>query len=86
MAKRSVILFNLGGPDSPKAIKPFLYNLFKDPAIIGLPAILRLPLAKLISNRRAPIAREIYKHLGGPTLLTSTTLLVQNIFHGYRIP
>ena len=45
---------NLGGPDSPEAVRPFLYNLFSDPAIIRLPAPLRLPLARLIASRRAP--------------------------------
>ena len=32
----AVVLFNLGGPDSPKAVRPFLYNLFSDPAYPGL--------------------------------------------------
>ena len=73
MAKRSIVLLNLGGPDSPESVQPFLNNLFKDPAIIGLPAILRLPLAKLISTRRAPIARKIYEHLGGRSPLLPLT-------------
>ncbi|HEX6866612.1 MAG TPA: ferrochelatase, partial [Caulobacteraceae bacterium] len=30
----AVVLFNLGGPDGPAAVKPFLFNLFNDPAII----------------------------------------------------
>jgi protoporphyrin/coproporphyrin ferrochelatase len=60
-----VVLFNLGGPDSPAAVRPFLQNLFSDPAIISLPGILRRPLAKLIAARRAPVARKIYEHLGG---------------------
>ncbi len=30
----AVVLFNLGGPDGPQAVRPFLYNLFSDPAII----------------------------------------------------
>jgi ferrochelatase len=60
-----VVLFNLGGPDSPEAVEPFLRNLFSDPAIISLPALFRLPLARLIARRRAPIARKIYDHLGG---------------------
>ena len=65
MARRAVVLMNLGGPDSPRAVRPFLYNLFSDPAIIGLPAVLRLPLAWLIAARRAPIARRIYAQIGG---------------------
>lgn len=63
--KLAVILFNLGGPDSPEAVEPFLRNLFSDPAIIALPAIFRLPLARLIARRRAPVARAIYDHIGG---------------------
>ncbi len=63
--KLAVVLFNLGGPDSPEAVEPFLRNLFSDPAIIGLPAIIRLPLAWWIARRRAPVARKIYDHIGG---------------------
>lgn len=63
--KLAVVLFNLGGPDSPEAVEPFLRNLFSDAAIISLPAILRLPLARMIAQRRAPVARKIYDHIGG---------------------
>jgi ferrochelatase len=71
--KLAVILFNLGGPDSPEAVEPFLRNLFSDPAIIDLPAIIRLPLARFISRRRAPIAREIYNHIGGKSPIFEET-------------
>jgi protoporphyrin/coproporphyrin ferrochelatase len=64
---------NLGGPDSPEAIRPFLYNLFSDPAIIRLPVFLRLPLARLIARRRARVARDIYRHLGGSSPLLANT-------------
>jgi ferrochelatase len=63
--RTAVVLFNLGGPDSPEAIRPFLFNLFNDPAIIGLPQPLRWLLARLISRRRARTAEVIYAHLGG---------------------
>ena len=63
--KIAVVLFNLGGPDSPEAVEPFLRNLFSDPAIISLPAIIRLPLARYIARKRAPIARKIYEQSGG---------------------
>ena len=59
------MVFNLGGPDRPEAVRPFLFNLFNDPAIIAAPGPVRWLLAKLISARRAPVAREIYEHLGG---------------------
>ncbi|MFL6690591.1 MAG: ferrochelatase [Alphaproteobacteria bacterium] len=61
----AIVLFNLGGPDSPKAVEPFLRNLFSDPSIISLPKLFRLPLAHLIARRRAPIARDIYSKIGG---------------------
>jgi len=63
--KLAVVLFNLGGPDCPEAVEPFLRNLFSDPAIIALPGIFRWPLARLIAKRRAPIAGKIYDHMGG---------------------
>lgn len=71
--KTAVVLFNLGGPDGPDAVQPFLFNLFNDPAIIGLPQPLRWCLAKLISTRRAPIAQEIYANLGGGSPLLENT-------------
>ena len=73
MARKAVVLFNLGGPDTLAAVEPFLFNLFYDPAIIGLPKPLRYLVAKLISKRRAPIAKEIYKHLGGGSPLLPQT-------------
>jgi len=70
----AVVLFNLGGPDGPKAVRPFLYNLFSDPAIITLPAIVRLPLAALISTTRAKISALSYARMGGGSpLLPETT-------------
>jgi protoporphyrin/coproporphyrin ferrochelatase len=73
MARTAVVLMNLGGPDSLPAVEPFLTNLFSDPAIIRLPWLLRMPLARLIARARARTAREIYKKLGGASpLLTNT--------------
>jgi ferrochelatase len=63
--KLAIVLFNLGGPDSLTAVRPFLFNLFKDPAIISLPFGLRHLVARLIARRRAPIAAEIYRQMGG---------------------
>ena len=73
MKKVAVILFNLGGPDKPESVQPFLFNLFQDPAIIRLPQPLRFLLAKLISTRRAPVAREIYAQIGGCSPILKNT-------------
>ncbi|MDB9728409.1 ferrochelatase [Candidatus Pelagibacter ubique] len=71
--KKAVILFNLGGPDKIENVEPFLFNLFNDPAILNLPTLLRYPLAKLISNRRAPVAKKIYEELGGSSPILKLT-------------
>jgi ferrochelatase len=71
--KKAIILFNLGGPDKLENVEPFLFNLFNDPAILNLPTFLRYPLAKLISNRRAPVAKKIYAELGGSSPILKLT-------------
>lgn len=61
-----IVLLQLGGPDSLESVEPFLYNLFCDPDIIDLPLafLLRKPLARFISTRRAPKVQEYYKRIG----------------------
>jgi ferrochelatase len=71
--RTAVVLFNLGGPDSPEAVRPFLFNLFFDPAIIRLPTPLRWLIAMMISRRRAPIAAKIYEQLGGSSPILKNT-------------
>lgn len=69
----AVVLFNLGGPDGPESVKPFLFNLFNDSAIIGLPGILRTPLARVISERREKSAQANYALMGGGSPLLPET-------------
>jgi len=71
--KRAVILFNLGGPDKLESVEPFLFNLFNDPAIIDIPSIFRYPLAKFISKKRSPIAKNIYKEIGNKSPILELT-------------
>lgn len=71
--KTAIVLFNLGGPDAPESVQPFLFKLFNDPAIIGLPKPLRYVLAKLISKKRAPTAAKIYEELGGKSPILENT-------------
>lgn len=62
-----VVLFQLGGPDTPGAIEPFLYNLFCDPDIINFPGawLARKPLAWWIAHRRARAVADHYAAIGG---------------------
>lgn len=69
----AIILFNLGGPDKPEAVRPFLFNLFNDRAIIGLPQPFRFLLAQLISRTREKFARANYAYMGGGSPLLPET-------------
>lgn len=71
--KTAVVCFNLGGPDSLEAVRPFLFNLFNDKAIISVPNPMRYVLAKLISKKRAPIAQKIYGHIGNQSPILKLT-------------
>tara|TARA_Y100001970_G_scaffold273495_1_gene371794 strand:+ start:596 stop:1612 length:1017 start_codon:yes stop_codon:yes gene_type:complete len=71
--RKAVVLFNLGGPDKLESVEPFLFNLFNDPAIISIPSFIRYPLAKLISKRRAPIAKDIYREIGNKSPILELT-------------
>lgn len=67
--KTAIVVFNLGGPDSLDAVRPFLRNLFSDPAILNLPNPFRAALAQIISRSRAPQARRNYALMGGASPL-----------------
>jgi ferrochelatase len=71
--RTAIVAYNLGGPDGPAAVRPFLFNLFNDPLIIRAPEPVRWCLAKFISWRRAPVAQEIYGKIGGGSPILKLT-------------
>ncbi|MFC3125169.1 ferrochelatase [Pseudoroseomonas globiformis] len=73
-SRLAVVLFNLGGPDSPAAVRPFLENLFTDPAILRVPGFVRPLLGKFIAARRTKAASENYAILGGKSPLLELTV------------
>jgi ferrochelatase len=73
MTRIAVVLFNLGGPDSPAAVKPFLLNLFRDPAILRVPFFVRPLLAQIIARARVKPATANYALLGGKSPLLELT-------------
>ena len=74
MGKTAVVVMNLGGPDGPESIRPFLFNFFMDKNIIRLPKPLRFLLANLIASRRSKReAGESYAELGNKSPLLANT-------------
>lgn len=71
--KTALVLFNLGGPDSPQAVRSFLFNLFNDPAIISAPGPVRYLLARMLSARRNKVAQAIYDKIGGSSPILPQT-------------
>jgi len=69
-----VLLLNLGGPDSLRAVKPFLFNLFSDREIIRLgPSFLQKPIAWLISSFRGGKTEKVYGLIGGKSPIYDIT-------------
>lgn len=68
-------MLNLGGPDSLKAVRPFLFNLFSDRDIIRLgPPFLQKPLAYLISLLRSGKTKRAYSLIGGRSPILDITI------------
>ncbi len=72
-ARVAIVLLNLGGPDSPQAIRPFLLNMFRDPAILRVPFFVRPFLARIIARGRLKPATANYAILGGRSPLLDLT-------------
>jgi ferrochelatase len=89
--KTAVVLFNLGGPDSPQSIQPFLFNFFRDPNVVRLPAIFRWLLAWWISfSRSKGAAKSSYNLIGGRSPLLENTQAQQGALeaalgNGFRV-
>ncbi|NLZ18345.1 MAG: ferrochelatase [Desulfobulbaceae bacterium] len=72
--KTGVLLLNLGGPEQPADIKPFLVNLFSDRQIIRLgPALLQPLIARIIAHQRAPKSMANYARIGGGSPILQKT-------------
>ncbi|MCC8418044.1 MAG: ferrochelatase [Rickettsia endosymbiont of Bryobia graminum] len=71
--KIAIILLNLGGPNSLKDVKPFLFNLFSDQNIIDLPNPLRFIFAKFISIAREKKSQRLYSLIGNKSPILQET-------------
>jgi len=72
--KVGVLLFNLGGPETLRDVKPFLYRLFSDPEIIHVKwSPLRKTIAWLIATIRRKTSEGYYSQIGGGSPLRRLT-------------
>ncbi len=68
MNRIGILLLQMGGPANLAEVEPFLYNLFSDPYIIQLPALLKpfqKQFASFVSKRRTPKVQKLYAEIGG---------------------
>ena len=70
-----VVLLNMGGPDTLKAVRPFLFRLFSDRDLIPLPAgaVIQPIFAWALSGLRAGKARRYYEEIGGGSPILKIT-------------
>jgi len=73
--KTATLLLNFGGPTSLDEVRPFLRNIFKDPAILPIkPGLLRNIVARFISMVAAKSSRNKYRQIGGLSPLAVITM------------
>lgn len=61
--KVAVVLFNQGGPGCLDEVKPYLFNMFYDPAILTVSNPFRWMMAKSISKQSAAKVRQLYRQI-----------------------
>jgi protoporphyrin/coproporphyrin ferrochelatase len=72
--KLGVLVFNLGGPETLRDVKPFLYQLFSDPEIIRIKwTPLRKTVAWTIATLRRKKSEGYYAQIGGGSPLRKLT-------------
>ena len=63
--KTGILLLNFGGPWTISDVKPFLYRLFSNPAVlVGVPAPFRQILAFMIAQIKGPSSIKSYRLIG----------------------
>lgn len=64
-----------GGPDSLRAVRPFLRNLFMDPYIVDFPGgiLVRIPFAEIVSRLRTLSIKDKYGLIGGRSPINEET-------------
>jgi len=80
MAKKALLLLNMGGPNNLDEVELFLKNMFSDKNILPLPWLIRKFIGKIIINARLEEAKANYKAIGSKSPLPKITQnLVQKL-------
>jgi ferrochelatase len=79
--KTGILLLNFGGPWTLSDVKPFLYRLFSNPAVlVGVPAPFRQILAFVIAMVKGPSSIRSYRSIGsGSPQLKWTAIQAQGL-------
>lgn len=79
--KTGIVLLNFGGPWTLSDVKPFLYRLFSNPAVlVGVPPPFRQMAAFLIAQIKGPSSIRSYKSIGrGSPQLKWTTIQTEGL-------
>lgn len=73
MAKKALILLNMGGPNNLDEVELFLKNMFDDKNILPVPWIMRKFIAKMIISSRLEEAKNNYRSIGSKSPLPKLT-------------
>ena len=79
--KTGIVLLNFGGPWTLSDVRPFLYRLFSNPAVlVGVPTPLRQILAFMIAQIKGPSSIRSYRSIGrGSPQLKWTTIQTEGL-------
>jgi len=69
-----VLVLQMGGPVNTRMVRPFLYRMLSDRAIMAMSGVFRVPLAGLIALTRAPKVKRQYDSIGGGSPIVDTSL------------
>ncbi len=64
-SRQSVLLIDMGGPQTPEEVRPYLQRIFFDPYIIPGNPIKRWLLSQLIASKSAAETKKRYEEIGG---------------------
>ncbi len=76
---KGILLVNMGGPESPKQMRIFLKNMFKDPFILPFSKPVRFLFSLIISFTRYRKSWKKYQLIGGTPIIKATQKTVRSL-------